>query len=178
MAMWRALKGLSPPTLCNRSKHTLVLIRHGESEWNQKNIFTGWYNAALSEKGHAEAIEAGRLLKAAGLRFDEAHTSFLRRAIRTCWHVLEQTDLMHIPVHTSWRLNERHYGALTGLNKQETVQKHGEEQVMVWRRSYDIPPPPLTDLKSEYYPGNVPAYAGLSQEHLPLSVGPRLSLSP
>ncbi|KAJ0412602.1 hypothetical protein ATCC90586_006969 [Pythium insidiosum] len=152
----------------NKHTHTLVLIRHGESEWNKENRFTGWYDVQLSEKGNKEAAAAGALLKKEGYTFDVAYTSFLKRAIRTLWHVLEQTDLMWIPVIKTWRLNERHYGALTGLDKKETVDKHGKEQVMIWRRSYDIPPPQL-DTSSEYYPGNDVRYQHLPKSDLPLS---------
>uniref|UniRef100_K3WLY9 Phosphoglycerate mutase n=1 Tax=Globisporangium ultimum (strain ATCC 200006 / CBS 805.95 / DAOM BR144) TaxID=431595 RepID=K3WLY9_GLOUD len=148
--------------------HTLVLIRHGESEWNKQNRFTGWYDVQLSEKGNKEAAAAGVLLKQEGYTFDVAYTSYLKRAIRTLWHVLEQTDLFWIPVNKTWRLNERHYGALTGLDKKETVDKHGADQVKVWRRSYNIPPPSL-DTSSEYYPGNDVRYQGLPKEDLPLA---------
>ncbi len=122
---------------------TLVLLRHGQSTWNLENLFTGWVDVDLSEQGLAEAIEAGRLLKAEGIRFDLAFSSVLKRAIRTLWITLDELDLLWLPVERSWRLNERHYGALQGLDKAQTVQKHGAEQVKVWRRSYDIPPPPL-----------------------------------
>jgi 2,3-bisphosphoglycerate-dependent phosphoglycerate mutase len=148
--------------------HTLVLIRHGESEWNKQNRFTGWYDVQLSEKGNKEAAAAGVLLKKEGYTFDIAYTSYLKRAIRTLWHVLEHTDLFWIPVHKTWRLNERHYGALTGLDKKETVDKHGADQVKVWRRSYNIPPPQL-DTSSEYYPGNDVRYQSLPKEDLPLA---------
>jgi 2,3-bisphosphoglycerate-dependent phosphoglycerate mutase len=148
--------------------HTLVLIRHGESEWNKQNRFTGWHDVQLSEKGNEEAKAAGKLLKKEGYTFDIAFTSFLKRAIRTLWHVLEQTDQMWVPVNTSWRLNERHYGALTGLDKKETTEKHGEAQVLKWRRSYNIPPPQL-DTSSEYYPGNDVRYKALTKKDLPLS---------
>jgi len=121
----------------------LVLLRHGESTWNKENRFTGWTDVDLSEKGFAEAKAAGKLLKENGFEFDVAHTSVLKRAVRTLNMVLDELDLMWIPVKKSWRLNERHYGALQGLNKAETAAKHGEDQVFVWRRSYDIPPPPL-----------------------------------
>jgi 2,3-bisphosphoglycerate-dependent phosphoglycerate mutase len=140
-------------------KSTLVLVRHGESEWNLSNRFTGWYDCALSPKGHEEVIEAGKLIKAEGIKFQVAHTSTLKRAIRTLWHVMEETDLMWVPVTKSWKLNERHYGALQGLDKQETVDKYGKDQVLVWRRSYDIPPPPV-DKASEHHPANDPRYAG------------------
>ena len=124
-------------------KH-LVLLRHGESTWNQENRFTGWTDVGLSEKGVREASEAGRTLRREGYVFDVAYTSVLKRAIKTLWLTLEEMDLMWIPVYNSWRLNERHYGALQGLNKVETVEKHGEEQVKIWRRSYDIRPPALS----------------------------------
>ncbi|OQR86848.1 2,3-bisphosphoglycerate-dependent phosphoglycerate mutase [Achlya hypogyna] len=151
-----------------RNKHTLVLLRHGESEWNQQNKFTGWYDVALSAKGHQEAKAAGALIKDAGLTFDVAYTSYLKRAIRTLWHVLEESNQMYIPVHHHWRLNERHYGLLTGLDKNETVQKHGKEKVLMWRRSYDIPPPQL-DTSNEYYPGHDRRYRDLDTKDLPLS---------
>ncbi|TCV96263.1 phosphoglycerate mutase [Luteibacter rhizovicinus] len=121
--------------------YKLVMIRHGQSTWNLENRFSGWADVDLSEQGVAEAKEAGRLLKEAGFTFDVAHTSYLKRAVRTLWHVQDVMDLMWIPVVTDWRLNERHYGALTGLNKAETATKFGDDQVKVWRRSYDIPPP-------------------------------------
>ena len=121
----------------------LVLLRHGQSTWNLENLFTGWIDVDLSEQGHAEAREAGQLLREEGIAFDIAFTSVLKRAIRTLWYSLDEMDLMWLPVERSWRLNERHYGALQGLNKAETVEKHGAEQVKIWRRSYDIPPPPL-----------------------------------
>jgi 2,3-bisphosphoglycerate-dependent phosphoglycerate mutase len=123
--------------------HKLVLIRHGQSQWNLDNRFSGWADVDLTGQGMAEAKEAGRLLVEAGYTFDVAHTSVLKRAVRTLWGVLDAMDLMWIPVVTDWRLNERHYGGLTGLNKAETAAKYGEDQVKVWRRSYDIPPPPL-----------------------------------
>ena len=141
-------------------KHTLVLVRHGESTWNLENKFTGWYDCPLSPKGHEEVIEAGVLLKAAGIHADVAHTSLLKRAIRTLWHVLEQTDRMWIPVQKAWELNERHYGALQGLDKQQTVDKFGKDQVLVWRRSYDVPPPTV-DRTNEHHPCNDPRYAGV-----------------
>jgi 2,3-bisphosphoglycerate-dependent phosphoglycerate mutase len=123
--------------------HKLVLLRHGQSRWNEENRFTGWKDVPLSEKGVAEALEAARLLKEGGFSFDLAYTSYLSRAIRTLWYVLEELDLMWIPVHNTWRLNERHYGALQGLNKAETVERHGADQVQIWRRSFDTPPPPM-----------------------------------
>ena len=119
----------------------IVLMRHGESTWNKANLFTGWTDVDLSDKGFEEAKEAGRRLKAAGFEFDECHTSMLKRAIRTLWIALDEMDKMYLPIHHNWRLNERHYGALQGLNKSETTAKHGEEQVKIWRRSYDIRPP-------------------------------------
>jgi 2,3-bisphosphoglycerate-dependent phosphoglycerate mutase len=146
----------------------LVLIRHGESQWNKENRFTGWYDVGLSEKGVAEAIEAGRTLKQEGHTFDVAFTSTLKRAIKTLWLVLEEMDLMWIPVHGSWRLNERHYGALTGLDKAETAAKHGMEQTQIWRRSYDVRPPESTP-DSEFYPGHDPRYADVRREDVPLT---------
>ena len=141
-----------------RSKHTLVLVRHGESTWNQEpSRFTGWYDCPLSEKGHSEAMEAGKLINDSGLTFDIAYTSKLQRAIRTLWHTLESTGLMYIPIVNKWELNERHYGALQGLDKQQTVDKFGIEQVTIWRRSYDIPPPPCDDA-SPHAPSNDPKY--------------------
>ncbi|MEI6638832.1 MAG: 2,3-diphosphoglycerate-dependent phosphoglycerate mutase [Chlorobium sp.] len=146
----------------------LVLLRHGESQWNRENRFTGWYDIDLSEQGRAEAANAGKLLREGGFVFDVAYTSVLKRAIRTLWGALDAMDLMWIPVFKSWRLNERHYGALQGLNKSETSQKYGEEQVLVWRRSYDTPPPAL-EKSDERYPGTEPRYAALSEEEIPLS---------
>jgi len=145
------------PSSQGRFKHTLVFVRHGESTWNESNQFTGWYDCPLSKKGHNEALIAGKLIKDAGLTFDVAYTSMLQRAIRTLWHTLEQTGLMYIPIVNRWELNERHYGALQGLNKQETVEKFGIEQVTIWRRSYDVPPPPC-DEDSEHAPSNDPKY--------------------
>ena len=146
----------------------LVLIRHGESTWNKENRFTGWTDVELSDKGRQEALEGGRVLKAEGYTFDVAYTSVLRRAIHTLWTVLDEMELAWIPVHRSWRLNERHYGALQGLNKAETAAKFGEDQVKIWRRSYDIPPPPLTP-DDERYPGHDPRYRGLTAAELPLT---------
>ena len=140
--------------------HKLVLIRHGESQWNKENRFTGWKDVDLSEKGREEAKAAGQLLKAEGYTFDEAYTSVLKRAIRTLWTVLSEMDLMWIPETKSWRLNERHYGGLQGLDKAETAAKYGDEQVKIWRRSYDVPPPEL-DASDERYLGNDPRYAGI-----------------
>src|SRR5512140_1506233 len=125
--------------------YKVVLLRHGESTWNKENRFTGWTDVDLSERGREEAREAGRLLKEGGYVFDLAYTSVLKRAIRTLWITLDEMDLMWIPVIRSWRLNERHYGALQGLNKKDTAEKFGMEQVHIWRRSYDIPPPPLDE---------------------------------
>jgi 2,3-bisphosphoglycerate-dependent phosphoglycerate mutase len=144
----------------------VVLLRHGESVWNSTNRFTGWTDVDLSEKGRTEAHEAGVLLRESGYLFDVAHTSVLKRAIRTCWMVLDELDLMWIPVHRSWRLNERHYGALQGLNKAETAAEHGEAQTKIWRRSYDTPPPALT-LDDPRHPRHDPRYAGLSAAELP-----------
>ena len=123
--------------------HKVVLLRHGESTWNKENRFTGWTDVDLSEKGLKEAKTAGQVLKKEGYKFDMAYTSVLKRAIRTLWITLDEMDLMWIPVVRNWRLNERHYGALQGLNKSETAKKYGEEQVLIWRRSYDIQPPAL-----------------------------------
>ncbi len=146
----------------------LVLIRHGQSTWNEANRFTGWTDVDLTEQGRAEAKQAGALLQDAGLSFDFAYTSVLKRAIRTLWIVLDELDLMWIPVELSWRLNERHYGALQGLNKAETASKFGEEQVKIWRRSYDIAPPPL-EKTDPRYPGSDPRYLSLSEPEIPLT---------
>ena len=148
--------------------HKVVLLRHGESVWNKENLFTGWTDVDLSEKGVEEAKEAGRVLKSQGFAFDVAYTSLLKRAIRTLWIVLDEMDLMWIPVLRDWRLNERHYGALQGLNKAETAAKYGEEQVKVWRRSYDIQPPALAE-SDPRYPGHDPRYRGLTKRQLPLT---------
>ena len=144
----------------------LVLIRHGESVWNQENLFTGWTDVDLSDKGTEEAKNAGRLLAQEGYQFDIAFTSVLKRAIRTLWYVLDGLDLMWIPVNRSWRLNERHYGALQGLNKAETAAKYGDDQVLIWRRSYDIPPPAL-EKDDERYPGHDRRYQDLKESELP-----------
>ena len=146
----------------------LVLLRHGESLWNLENRFTGWTDVDLTPKGIAEAHEAGRLLKEGGYTFDLAHTSVLKRAIRTLWIVMDDMDLMWLPVYRSWRLNERHYGALQGLNKAETAAKYGDQQVLVWRRSYGDPPPPL-DPSDPRWPGHDRRYAGLAPEELPVA---------
>ncbi|MCS7053400.1 MAG: 2,3-diphosphoglycerate-dependent phosphoglycerate mutase [Ignavibacterium sp.] len=148
--------------------HKVVLLRHGESIWNKENRFTGWTDVDLSEKGIQEAKSAGQILKKEGFTFDIAYTSVLKRAIRTLWIVLDEMDLMWIPVVRSWRLNERHYGALQGLNKSETAQKYGEEQVKIWRRSYDIQPPAL-EKSDPRYPGFDPRYKELSENELPLT---------
>jgi 2,3-bisphosphoglycerate-dependent phosphoglycerate mutase len=146
--------------------HSLVLLRHGESDWNRENRFTGWTDVDLSATGIAEAHRAGRALREGGFTFDVAYTSLLKRAIRTLWIVLDEMDLMWVPVHRDWRLNERHYGALQGLNKAETAARHGEEQVKVWRRSYDVPPPPLEPADPRF-PGHDRRYAGLDADDLP-----------
>jgi len=146
----------------------LVLVRHGESTWNKENRFTGWTDVDLSEKGIEEARECGRVLKREGYFFDIAYTSVLKRAIRTLWIALDEMDMMWLPVVRAWQLNERHYGALQGLNKAETAAKFGEEQVKTWRRSYDIQPPPL-DPADERHPGLDPRYRHLSREELPLT---------
>jgi 2,3-bisphosphoglycerate-dependent phosphoglycerate mutase len=138
----------------------LVLCRHGQSDWNLKNLFTGWTDVDLTEKGIAEAAAAGKLLKQLGYEFDIAYTSVLRRAIRTLWIMLDEMDRMWIPVIRDWRLNERHYGALQGLNKAETAAKYGDEQVHIWRRSYDVPPPAL-DADDERHPSHDVRYAGI-----------------
>src|SRR5205814_568200 len=148
--------------------HKVVLLRHGESVWNKENLFTGWTDVDLSEKGRAEAREAGRVLKEQGYTFDVAYTSVLKRAIRTLWMVLDEMDLMWIPVVRDWRLNERHYGALQGLNKAETAAKFGEKQVLVWRRSYDIRPPALAE-DDPRFAGRDPRYRNLSRDQLPLT---------
>ena len=146
--------------------YKVVLLRHGESTWNQENRFTGWTDVDLSGKGLVEAKEAGKMLKDAGLSFDLAFTSVLKRAIRTCWIALDELDLLWIPVVRHWRLNERHYGALQGLDKAETAAKHGEDQVKIWRRSYDIPPPAL-NVSDPRHPSHDPRYKGLTAEELP-----------
>jgi 2,3-bisphosphoglycerate-dependent phosphoglycerate mutase len=148
--------------------YKLVLLRHGESVWNKENLFTGWTDVDLSEKGIEEAKEAGEVLKKEGYTFDIAYTSVLKRAIRTLWLTLDGMDLMWIPVVRDWRLNERHYGALQGLNKAQTAEKYGEAQVKLWRRSYDVPPPALEE-KDPRYPGHDPRYRGLTKAELPLT---------
>ncbi len=146
----------------------LVLLRHGESTWNKENRFTGWTDVGLTEQGVREALTAGRTMLQQGFGFDVAYTSVLKRAIKTLWIALEEMDLMWIPVYRSWRLNERHYGALQGLNKAETAERHGEKQVKLWRRSYDIRPPALTP-DDERYSGRDPRYADLTEDELPLT---------
>lgn len=144
----------------------LVLVRHGQSDWNQKNLFTGWTDVDLTELGRSEALEAGRTLKAQGITFDIAFTSVLVRAIRTLWLILDEMQLTWIPVENHWRLNERHYGSLQGLDKAQTTAKHGEAQVKIWRRSYDIPPPPLAQ-DDPRHPRHDPRYAALPPSVLP-----------
>jgi 2,3-bisphosphoglycerate-dependent phosphoglycerate mutase len=146
----------------------LVLVRHGESIWNMENRFTGWTDVPLSEKGTGEAIQAGNILKKEGYFFDVAYTSVLKRAIKTLWIILEEMDLMWVPVYNSWRINERHYGALQGLNKAEMAERHGMEQVLLWRRSYDTRPPALTP-DDPRYNGKDPMYTGLKSDEIPLT---------
>jgi len=147
--------------------YKIVLIRHGESTWNKENLFTGWTDVDLSDKGLQEAHTAGKRLKAEGFTFDEAWTSTLKRAIRTLWIGLDEMDLMYLPIHHDWRLNERHYGALQGLNKADTAAKYGEDQVKIWRRSFDVPPPAL-EKSDTRYPGLDPRYTNLTEAQLPL----------
>lgn len=146
----------------------LVLLRHGESEWNKENRFTGWTDVDLSEKGHEEAAQAGKLLKEQGYTFDKAYTSYLKRAIHTLNHVLDELDENYIPVEKTWKLNERHYGALQGLNKADTAKKYGDEQVKIWRRSFDVLPPALSP-DDERAPKNQPHYAKVNPDELPLT---------
>lgn len=146
----------------------LVLLRHGQSVWNKENRFTGWTDVDLTEQGIGEASEAGRVLNKDGYTFDIAYTSVLKRAIRTLWLVLDEMDLMWIPVRRDWRLNERHYGSLQGLNKAQTAERHGMDQVKIWRRSYSTPPPPL-QRDDERFPGRDPRYADLSPADLPVA---------
>jgi 2,3-bisphosphoglycerate-dependent phosphoglycerate mutase len=143
--------------------HTLILLRHGESEWNAKNLFTGWVDVALTEKGRAEAVRGGELMREAGVLPDVVHTSLQRRAINTAYLSLDAADRHWIPVKRSWRLNERHYGALQGKDKKQTLEQYGEEQFMLWRRSFDTPPPPLAD-DDEWSQVGLPQYAGLGDE--------------
>ncbi len=154
---------------------TLILLRHGQSTWNEANLFTGWTDVPLTRKGTEEARQAGRLIREAGYPVDMAFTSVLQRAIKTLWLALEEMDRMWIPVERSWRLNERHYGNLQGSNKMETVKKHGAEQVQIWRRSYDIPPPAL-DLDDERNPRNDARYASLRSEEIPLTESLKLTV--
>ena len=148
--------------------YKIVFMRHGESTWNLENRFTGWTDVDLTEKGVAEAKAAGRVLKQAGFTFDLAYTSVLKRAVRTLWLALDEMDMMYLPIKNDWRLNERHYGALQGLDKAETAAKFGDEQVLVWRRSYDTPPPAL-EADDERTSFNDPRYAGLAKEQIPLT---------
>jgi len=149
------------------AKHaTLIFSRHGESEWNVANIFTGWVDVDLSEKGVGEAQGAGTLLKEGNFKIDVAHTSYLKRAIKTCNYALEGSDQMYVPVQKTWRLNERMYGGLTGLDKKETVVKHGADQVQIWRRSFDVPPPPL-EKDSQYHPSKEAKYADVDPKDIP-----------
>jgi len=145
----------------------LVLVRHGQSEWNLQNRFTGWVDVGLTPAGVKEAKKAGKLLAKEDIRFDIGFTSYQQRAIKTLWLTLEALEQMHIPVTKDWRLNERHYGGLTGLNKQETRDKHGDEQVHIWRRSFDVPPPQI-DLKNEFHPSHDPKYSGITPTDLPV----------
>jgi 2,3-bisphosphoglycerate-dependent phosphoglycerate mutase len=146
--------------------YKLVLIRHGESTWNKENRFTGWKDVGLSEQGVREAHEAGKLLKSSGFQFRIAYTSYLTRAIKTLWIILEEMDLMWIPEYKSWRLNEKHYGALQGLNKKETAEKYGDEQVLAWRRDYNVPPPSMTN-DDERHPKHDPRYSELTPNEIP-----------
>ena len=148
--------------------HRIVLLRHGESVWNKENRFTGWTDVDLTDQGRDEARRAGQLMKAEGFEFDLAYTSVLKRAIKTLWLALEEMDRMWIPVHHSWRLNERHYGGLQGLDKAETAAKYGDEQVLAWRRSYDTPPPPLAK-DDPRHSGKDPRYAGMTAGEIPLT---------
>ena len=148
--------------------YKVVLLRHGQSQWNLENRFTGWHDVDLTDQGQEEARSAGRVLKENGFVFDKAYSSLLKRAIRTLWLALEELDQVWLPVRRNWRLNERHYGALQGLNKAETAEKHGEDQVLIWRRSYDIPPPPM-EKTDEGYAGNDIRYANMAEEDIPLT---------
>ena len=148
--------------------YKVVLLRHGQSQWNLENRFTGWHDVDLTEQGQAEARAAGQVLKENGFVFDKAYSSLLKRAIRTLWLALEELDQVWLPVRRDWRLNERHYGALQGLNKAETAEKHGEDQVLIWRRSYDVPPPPM-EKDDEGYAGNDIRYADVPEAEIPLT---------
>jgi 2,3-bisphosphoglycerate-dependent phosphoglycerate mutase len=154
---------------------TLVLVRHGESDWNKQNRFTGWIDVDLSETGIAQARRSGELLKAQGIVFDRAFTSVLRRAVRTLWLMMDEADQMWLPVATDWRLNERHYGALQGLNKAETAARHGDEQVHIWRRSFDIPPPPLDEAEIDRLAAD-PRYRGVPRAQLPVRESLKMTL--
>ncbi|MBR5969161.1 MAG: 2,3-diphosphoglycerate-dependent phosphoglycerate mutase [Lachnospiraceae bacterium] len=153
----------------------LVLVRHGESEWNKLNLFTGWTDVDLSEKGHEEAKEGGRLLKAEGYDFDICYTSYLKRAIHTLNHILDEMDRNWLPVVKAWQLNERHYGALQGLNKSETAEKYGEDQVKIWRRSFDITPPEL-EITDERAPQNQDMFRTVEREKLPLTESLKITI--
>src|SRR5580704_16964965 len=162
----RRWSSITPSMVEPKVPGKLILVRHGQSIWNLENLFTGWTDVDLTETGHREAAEGGRLLLRENIAIDVAFTSVLKRAIRTLWIMLDEMDRMWIPVERSWRLNERHYGALQGLNKAQTVAKHGEAQVKIWRRSYDIPPPPLA-LDDPRHPRFDPRYAGIDSADLP-----------
>ena len=153
----------------------LVLTRHGESQWNLENRFTGWVDVDITEKGRQEAIKGGQTLKELGLTFDVAYTSYQKRAIKTLNLFLEELDLLWIPVYKSWRLNERHYGALQGLNKAETAEKYGDEQVHIWRRSFDVAPPQV-DKDSEMYPGNIDRYKDIPESEIPTGESLKLTI--
>jgi len=155
--------------------YKLVLVRHGQSTWNLENRFTGWTDVGLTDLGRSEALAAGQFLKESGYTFDLAYTSVLKRALQTLWSVLQVMDLEWIPVTNAWQLNERHYGALQGLNKSETAEKFGEAQVKIWRRSYDVPPPAL-ELTDERHPKFDPRYAGLTPEQLPATESLKITL--
>jgi len=155
--------------------YKLVLVRHGQSTWNLENRFTGWTDVGLTEQGVAEAQEAGRLLQEGGYTFDVAYTSVLKRAIKTLWIIMEEMEMEWLPVYRAWQLNERHYGNLQGLNKAEMAEKFGEEQVHIWRRSYDVPPPPL-EMDDERHPRFDPRYAGVAQENLPATESLKITL--
>ena len=148
--------------------YKVVLLRHGQSQWNLENRFTGWHDVDLTEQGQEEARSAGQVLKENGFVFDKAYSSLLKRAIRTLWLALEEVDQVWLPVRRNWRLNERHYGALQGMNKAETAEKHGEDQVLIWRRSYDVPPPPM-EISDEGYAGNDNRYVDMDEADIPLT---------
>ena len=161
--------------MAEKGKYTLVLVRHGESEWNKLNLFTGWTDVDLSKKGHQEAINAGLLLKKEGFSFDIAFTSYLKRAIHTLNHILDGVDENYIPVVKAWQLNERHYGALQGLNKADTAAKFGDAQVKIWRRSFDVCPPDL-EKTDERYPGNQKMYKNVPVEDLPTTESLKITI--